>query len=128
MGYCEKCITKYGDYLYVLFRALIGLLFFMHGWSKFAGGFAQGVYLAAAIIEVVAGVGIFFGMFTRALATVSAVEMAVAFFMVHVPQGLNPLANQGEAAVLYFAAFLVLAVYGNKKWNLEQMLLKKEMF
>lgn len=128
MGYCEKCVTKYGDYLYVLFRALIGVLFFMHGWSKFAGGFAQGLFLVAAIIEVVAGVGIFFGLFTRALATVSAVQMAVAYFMVHVPQGLNPLSNEGEVAVLFFAAFLVLAVYGSKKWSVEQTLLKKEVF
>lgn len=128
MGYCEKCVTEYGDYLYVVFRALIGVLFFMHGWVKFTGGMAQGLFLAAAIIEVVAGVGIFFGLFTRALATVSAVEMAVAFFMVHAPKGLNPLANEGEVAVLFFAAFLVLAVYGSKKWSVEQALLKKEMF
>lgn len=128
MGYCDKCVTKYGDYLYVVFRALIGVLFFMHGWMKFAGGMAQGLFLAAAIIEVVAGVGIFFGLFTRALATVSAVEMAVAFFMMHAPKGLNPLANEGEVAVLFFAAFLVLSVYGSKKLSVEQALLKKEMF
>ncbi len=128
MGYCEKCVAKYGDYLYVLFRALIGVLFFMHGWSKFAGGFAKELFLVAAIVEVVAGLGIFFGLFTRALATLGAIQMAVAFFMVHAPQGLNPLANGGEVAVLFFAAFLVLAVYGSKKWNLEQALLKKEVF
>ena len=128
MGYCDKCVTKYGDYLYVLFRAIIGLLFFMHGWSKFAGGMAQGLMLAAAIVEVVAGVGIFLGVFTRALSTLGAIQMAVAFFMVHAKQGLNPLANGGELAVLYFAAFLVLAVYGNKKWSVEKALLKKEVF
>ena len=55
MGYCDKCVTKYGDYLYVVFRALIGVLFFMHGWSKFAGGMATGLFLVAAIVEVVAG-------------------------------------------------------------------------
>src|SRR3989344_3370668 len=110
MGYCDKCVQKYGDYLYVLFRAIVGLLFFMHGWSKFAGGFAQGLMLVAAIIEVVAGIGIFFGLFTRGLATVSAIEMAVAFFMAHAPNGLNPIANGGEPAVLFFAAFLVLKI------------------
>ena len=128
MGYCDKCVTKYGDYLYVVFRALIGVLFFMHGWSKFAGGMANGLFLVAAIVEVVAGVGIFFGLFTRALATLGAIQMAVAFFMVHAKQGLNPLANGGELAVLYFVAFLVLVVYGNKKWSVEHALLKKEMF
>lgn len=128
MGYCDKCVTKYGDYLYVLFRALIGVLFFMHGWSKFAGGMAQGLMLAAGLIEIVAGVGIFFGLFTRALATLGAIQMVVAFFMVHAKQGLNPLANGGELAVLYFAAFLVLSIYGNKKWSAEKALLKKETF
>ena len=128
MGYCDQWAQKYGDYLYVLFRALIGLLFFLHGWSKFAGGFAQGLFLWAAIIEVVAGVGIFFGWFTRALAMVSAVEMLVAFFTVHLRQGWNPLTNDGEVAVLFFAAFLVLSVYGSKKWSVEQAPLKKEVF
>lgn len=128
MGYGDKCITKYGDYLYLLFRVLVGLLFFMHGWVKFANGMPQGLFLAAGIIEVAAGAGIFFGLFARALATVSAVEMLVAFITVHAPQGLNPLANDGEVAVLFFAAFLVLIVYGNKKWSLEQALLKKEIF
>jgi len=128
MGYCDKCVQKYGDYLYVVFRAIVGLLFFLHGWSKFAGGYAQGLMLAAGIIEVVAGIGIFFGLFTRGLASISAIEMAVAFFMAHVPNGWNPLANGGEPAVLFFAAFLVLSVYGNKKWSLEKALLKKEVF
>ncbi len=128
MSYCDKCVQKYGDYLYVLFRALIGLLFFMHGWGKFAAGMAQGLMLVAAIVEVVAGVGIFLGVFTRLLSTLGAIQMVVAYFMVHAKQGLNPLANGGELAVLFFAAFLVLIVYGNKKWSVEKALLKKEVF
>ena len=128
MGYYEKSMAAYGDYLYVLFRVLVGIVFFLHGWMKFAGGMAQGLMLAAALIEVVGGAALVLGLFTRLVATVTVLEMIVAFFKAHFPQGLNPLANHGEPAVLFFAAFLVLIVYGSRKWSLERTLLKKEFF
>ena len=128
MTYYEKSMAQYGDYLYVVFRALIGVMFLLHGWMKFTAGIAHGLMLAAAIIEVVAGAAILLGLFTRLVATIAALEMLIAFFTVHFPSGLNPLANQGEPAVLFFAAFLVLIVYGSRKWSLEKALLKKQVF
>ena len=82
----------------------------------------------AGVIEFFGGLAIAFGFFTRLVATAAALEMIVAFFMVHVKQGWIPFLNQGELALLYFASFLALIVLGNKKWNLEQALLKKEVF
>ena len=67
-------------------------------------------------------------MFTRLAAAVSAIEMVIAYFKVHAPNGLIPLVNQGELALLYFVAFLVLMVYGAGKWSLEKALMKKEAF
>ena len=123
----EKLIGKGNAWFYLVFRLLVGLLFFMHGWMKFSGEQAPvGMFLAAGIIELVVGAGVFLGAFTRGLALIGAVEMLVAFFTAHVSQGWNPLANKGEPAVLFFAAFLVLAVYGAQKWSLERALLKKE--
>ena len=56
------------------------------------------------------------------------IVMIVALLFVHFPQGINPLANGGEAALLNLAAFLVMKAYGAGKWSLEKALWKKEMF
>ena len=129
-----KLAVKFGDAFYFIFRVLIGLLFFMHGMMKFGyfGGKAVESLVsmmgAAEIIEVIVGPLILLGLFTRLAALVGAGEMVVAYATVHWPQGLNPLANQGELAVLYFIAFLVLLTYGAKRVGLEKTLFKKELF
>jgi uncharacterized membrane protein YphA (DoxX/SURF4 family) len=68
------------------------------------------------------------GFYTRLAATGGALLMLGAYFKVHAFQALSPLANGGEAAVLFFAAFLVFTVYGNGWLSLEKSLLKKETF
>ena len=130
MSYCSKCVDKYGGYFYFVFRILIGVVFFLHGWGKFFGANAvqpASLFGVAGIIELVAGVLIVLGLFTRGVAIVTALEMLVAWFVAHAPSGWNPLMNHGEAAVLFFAAFLVIIVHGNGKWNLEHALLGKEL-
>lgn len=120
---------KYGGQAYLVFRLLVGLMFFLHGWQKFAGGNAAGLMLAAAVMEVVIGAVVFFGLFTRLAALLGGVEMLVAYFKMHFAlTALSPLVNKGELALLYFAAFLILATYGNGKGSLEQVWLKKETF
>jgi putative oxidoreductase len=68
------------------------------------------------------------GVFTRLVALVSAIEMLVAYFMVHLPNGFYPVLNGGELVVLFFAAFLVMIVQGAKKLSLEKAFLEKEIF
>lgn len=138
MGLCEKCVQKYGDITYVVFRILIGLGFMLHGGQKLFGWFGgpggggsvplTSLFGAAGVIEFVAGLAVLLGFFTRVAAGLAALEMLVAYVYVHRPQGWIPLLNGGEAAWLYFAAFLVLSVYGAGKWSLEKKLLKKEVF
>ena len=81
----------------------------------------------AGVIEFFGGLAIVIGIFTRLVAAITALEMLVAYFMAHIPQGPIPLVNQGEPALLFFAAFLVLIAYGAGKWNLGKMLFKKEI-
>ncbi len=140
MGYCEQCVQKYGDHLYFVFRVVAGLLFMQHGGQKLFGWFGgvggDGASVAfmslmglAGVIEFVGGLAIALGLFSRLLGGIAAVEMLVAFFMGHASGGVwIPLVNKGELALLYFAAFLVVLVYGSKKWGLEQALFKKEFF
>ena len=135
MGLIEKYANK--DYLYFVFRVFVGLLFLQHGLQKLFGMFGgiggQPVELLslfglAGLIEFIGGIAITLGIFTRLAALIAGIEMLTAYFMAHVPNNLIPLVNQGELALLYFAAFLVLVVYGAGKWNLEKALMKKEVF
>ena len=129
-----KYVKNYENHLYFVFRVVIGLLFVQHGAQKLFGMFGfQAVPLTslfglAGIIEFVGGLAIALGFFTRLAALISAIEMIAAYFMVHVSQGVIPIVNQGELALLYFAAFLVITVYGARKLSLEKALLKKEIF
>lgn len=135
MSYLQKYADKYKAVLYVVFRVLVGGVFMIHGAQKLFGWLGgqkvpelMSLMGAAGVIEFFGGLLVLLGLFTRLAALVGGVEMLVAFFMVHFPNGWNPVANKGEAALLYFAAFLVLFVYGNQKWNVEQSLLGKETF
>ena len=129
----KNFLNKNQDNFFFVFRIIIGLLFLLHGWMKVPGimngSIGMGsLFFYAGIIEVIGGIMIIIGLFTQEVAFIGAIEMLVAFFTVHAKSGLNPLVNQGELAVLFFAAFLILLTYGAQKWCLEQKLLNKELF
>lgn len=63
-------------------------------------------------LEFVGGVLIIIGLFTRVTAFVPAGFMAVAYFMVHAPQGFFPINNMGELAIMFCFVFLYLAATG----------------
>ena len=128
----NKLVKNHGDKMYFLFRVIVGLLFAIHGAQKLFGIFGGeqqvlfGMMGVAGMIEFVGGLAIALGVFTRLAAIISGIQMLVAYFMVHVPQGWNPLVNKGEVALLYLAAFLALAAFGARKGSLEKALWKKE--
>ena len=124
-------VKKYGEYLYFIFRVLVGLLFFQHGAQKLLGRFGGNKVALfslmglAGLIELVGGLFIALGLFTRITAFIAAFEMLVAYFKAHLPQGLIPIMNMGEPALLFFASSLVLITYGPGKWSLGIILFKK---
>jgi putative oxidoreductase len=113
-----------------LLRIVAGLLFLEHGLQKFFGfpipfplpGPLPPLLMAAGVIEIVAGVLITFGLFTRVAAFIASGEMAVAYFMMHAPQGFWPVANKGEAAILFCFIFLYIASAGPGAWSLDSMI------
>jgi putative oxidoreductase len=101
-------------------------LFLQHGTAKFLGfppvdafDNIQFVSLlgASGVLELVGGVLMLIGLFTRPVAFILSGFMAVAYFMAHATQGFYPLLNQGELAVLYCFIFLYLSVAGGGAWS-----------
>tara|TARA_Y100000034_G_scaffold112934_1_gene147397 strand:- start:80 stop:466 length:387 start_codon:yes stop_codon:yes gene_type:complete len=116
--------------LYVIFRILIGLMFLLHGIGKIQGILAGSLAVfslmgLAALIETLAGLLMLIGLVVRPAALISALEILIAYLMVHASKGLNPLTNGGELALLYFAAFLVLLGYGAGQFSLDRFLSRK---
>jgi len=72
-------------------------------------------------IEVVGGLLIVFGLFTRPVAFILAGDMAVAYFMAHQPRGVFPAQNGGTAAILYCFVFLYLWLAGGGEWSLDRL-------
>jgi putative oxidoreductase len=77
----------------------------------------------AGMIELVGGVLVLIGLFTRPAAFILSGEMAAAYFMAHAPQGhvLSPILNQGESAVLFCFIFLFFAAAGAGAWGVDTM-------
>lgn len=70
-------------------------------------------------LELVGGILIILGLFTRVTAFVLAGEMAVAYFMAHMPSSVYPLINGGEAAIMFCFSFLYLAAAGAGPYSLD---------
>jgi putative oxidoreductase len=109
---------RYAPQLYALFRVVLGFLFLFHGLQKLFGMFGGQVvpltslFGVAGAIELVGGVLIMIGLFTRIAAFIASGEMAGAYFIAHFPKGLVPIENGGELAVLYCFAFLYMSARG----------------
>jgi putative oxidoreductase len=117
-----------------LLRAVAGLMFMQHGAQKLFGAllppdrsFSGGPDLFsmmwfAGILELGGGLLLALGVFTRPVAFLLAGQMAVAYFLVHNPQGFWPILNGGELAALYCFIFLVYAAIGGGRYSVDQLL------
>ena len=96
-------LTRYTPQALAVLRIVTALLFIAHGTMKLFNFPASemsppigSIFWFAGVIEVVGGVLILLGLFTRPVAFVLAGEMAVANFMAHAPQGFFPVMNGGD--------------------------------
>jgi len=75
----------------------------------------------AGAIQLIAGLLITFGLFTRIAAFFASGEMAVAYFWQHQPQGLLPIENGGEGAVMFCFAFFLLVFIGGGAFAMDAL-------
>jgi len=121
-------LKGFAPQLLSIFRIVFALLFIEHATAKlfhfphvamFDAVTVTSFFGIAGIIELVGGALLVIGLFTPIVAFLLSGEMAVAYFMVHAPQGFFPLLNMGEGAILYCFAFLYIAAAGPGPWSVD---------
>lgn len=114
--------SSWSGYIVSALRVITGLLFLAHGTAKLVQWplvdmFKDGVPLGSlfgigGVLEIVGGLLIVLGLFTRITAFVLAGMMAVAYFMFHAPASFFPIQNGGELAIMFCFVFLYFAAAG----------------
>lgn len=116
-------------------RIVTGLMFLQHGTQKIFGFPAEPMFpfdIASqigigAVLELVGGVLIILGLFTRPVAFILSGMMAVAYFQFHAfAGGPFPMVNKGELAALYCWVFLYLVFAGGGEWSLDRLIRKRD--
>lgn len=129
MSTLDTRLAGYHSPVLSAFRIIFGLLYTVHGaqklfgWPVAAPGGPAEVgsfpFWWAGLIEVVLGILITVGFFTRIAAFIASGEMAFAYFYQHWPPlgggetaSFWPIANGGELTIMFCFAFLLIATTG----------------
>lgn len=126
-----KYLECFQEQIYSVFRMISGFLFLWHGTQKFFNfpmeypyGPLDTLGFAAGIIELVGGLLIMVGLFTRSAAFICSGTMAFAYWMAHGMQSFFPIVNRGELAVMFCFGFLFIASKGAGVWSIDKALTK----
>jgi len=122
-------LKPYATHLLSALRIMSGLLLLQHGTTKYlsfpvtkmSGASPMTMGGAAGLIELVGGVLIVLGLFTRPVAFILSGTMAVAYFYAHAGRSFYPILNGGELAALYCFVFLYIAAAGGGAWSVDRM-------
>lgn len=119
-------MAPYAPQAYALLRIVVGFLFLWYGSQKlfdFPIGMPAGtpafIIWGAGPIELVGGILVMIGLFTRWAAFLCSGLMAAAYWMAHGTKALLPIMNGGEPAVLYCFVFLFIAAQGAGLWSVD---------
>ena len=121
-----------------IMRIVVGIVFLVHGFQKlflmgFGGvaGMMEGVGVPApglfavilTLVELLGGLALILGLFTRVAAIPLAIDMLVATLTVHLPKGFSVLPNGGyEFTLVLLAASVALAIAGPGEAALDRAL------
>jgi putative oxidoreductase len=122
--------TVSSDRLLSVLRIVLAGLYLQHGTAKlfhiphipqFDNVQLMSLIGLAGVLELVFGVLLLVGLFTRFSAFILSGEMAFAYFMAHASRGALPILNQGELAAVYCWTFLYFAAVGGGPWSLDAL-------
>lgn len=122
----------------LILRLVLGISFFLHGLSKFQGGIESTVgwfesiglpgflAYATASIELVGGIALVLGLFTRLVSVLFVLLMAGAMVKVKLAAGFlgNGQMAGYELDLAFLAMAVSLAITGSKAYGLDQFIFK----
>ncbi|HXX52179.1 MAG TPA: DoxX family protein [Xanthobacteraceae bacterium] len=131
--------ASWRDIAYTLVRVSIGYILFMHGWTKLNTGIvgvagfmaknglepSQLFAGAAMFLETVGAVCIILGLFTRFFAAALAVELGIAFLVVHLPKGFAAAQGGYEHVLLLGIVMFAIAIRGGGPYSLDRAIGKE---
>jgi putative oxidoreductase len=130
-------IAKVQGWGLTILRVVVGIVFLVHGSQKlflmgFGGvaGMMEGLGVPApglfavivTLVEVLGGLALILGLFTRLAAIPLAVDMLVATLTVHLPNGFSAQNGGYEFTLVLLAASVALAVAGPGEAALDRFL------
>ena len=135
-------LSKYQPQFLGLLRIVAALTYMEHGTQKLfqfppraaeaaaqgggGGGGMPPLFLTGGIIELVGGILLALGLFTRPVAFIVSGELAYIYWTMHFPRGgFWPVYNGGEAAILWCFTFLYLVFSGPGAFALDNLLFKR---
>jgi putative oxidoreductase len=132
MAAFEANLEKARPYILSILRFVAALLFLQHGLQKYfafpsAGPHMRPLLYVQGIIEIVGGILLFLGAYTRIVAFILSGDMAVAYFLAHFPRSFFPAVNGGDAAILFCFTFLYIFFAGGGTWSLDRLIGRKEL-
>jgi putative oxidoreductase len=131
--------ASWREIAYALVRIIIGYILLMHGWAKFNGGFT-GVAAsmvknglvpseffagAAMFLETVGAICIIVGLFTRFFAAALAIELGIAFLVVHMSKGFAAAQGGYEYVLLLGILMFAIAIRGGGPYSLDRTIGKE---
>lgn len=129
---CMQSVT------WALLRIVSSAMLLTHGWPKMFGAQPQpflggmdffGINLGvnmlwvAGVIELLGGILLVLGLFTRYVAFMVALLMVMAYLAAH--PAWFPTLNGGELAALYFVVYLAIFAYGPGKFSLDHVIFRR---
>ena len=129
----NSAIANWIPRLLSVLRIVSAFLFMEHGmlkWLSFPVPRSSPITLwslsgVAGLLELLGGLFLLLGLFTRPIAFLLSGLMAFAYFIAHAPQSFWPIVNRGELAALYCFVFLYLAAAGGGPWSIDRWLRRK---
>jgi putative oxidoreductase len=120
------------DVVFMGLRSAIGVIFILHGMSKFNPGFAENLpnmglpaemQIPIALAELIPGILLIVGMLSRLSASLISIIMLGAIFMV---KGASSITGKGgiELELILLASSLVIMIVGPGRISLSQIIKK----
>lgn len=130
----RDAIASWEPYSRSILRCILAFTFSLHGFRHLFGVFAVSGGRRAAIpmaldglpslmggLEIIGGLLLFLGLFTRPTAIVLCAELLAAYIYSAMPRGVWPIRNGGNEILVYMLVFFYFAVIGAGGWSLDQL-------